>query len=326
MISVIICHHKGNLIQDALRTLSLSEGVEFEIIVATSVFGAQFPACRTIFLNGPPTYKRNKATLFAHGEYLAFFDDDVIVDKDCLREQFKLMWNSSVGMVFGKLKNMEFKDRFDEAGSFLTPTGFLWARAESGIIDKGQYEKVESILAGKSASCMIKRKVFHQVGGFDESFGILGEETDLAWRVWLKGYQVLWAPQSLAYHAFNTRFKPPDFYTNERVYFNGCRNYIVMLLKNLGKENLWIVPVHTLAWFLTAFGMFLRGKWSAGWNILRGIFYVLDNLKSIVRKRRWIQQTRVIRDKELFQIVLKKPGFSYYFKRLLRYVKTGLHG
>ena len=326
LISVIICHHKGDLIKQAIETLSKSKNVDFEIIVVTSVWQLHFEGTRTFFLDELPAAKRNYASQYAQGQYLAFFDDDIEADKDALYEQFKLFQDSLVGMTFGKLKNMEFRDRFDEAGSYLTWTGFLWARAESGIEDKGQYEKVEPILAGKSASCMIRRKLFNQIGGFDKTFGILGEETDLAWRVWLKGYQVLWCPRSLTYHAFNTRFKPQNFYTSERVYYNGCRNYITMLIKNLGQENLWILILHILTWFGAAFGMILTGKFQTGWNILRGLFYVLDNLGMIVKKRQWIQQMRVLPDRELFSIVLKQPKLSYYLYRFLRYIQLGLHG
>lgn len=293
----------------------------------TSVYEGKWNGARSLYMLGGPAGKRNQGVRFAQSQYIAFFDDDVEVCPDALYEMWTLLERSSIGMVFGKTKNMEFRERFDEAGSFLTKTGFLWARAESGIEDVGQYEKPEPILAGKSAACMIRKNVFFKAGSFDVNFGILGEETDLAWRVWLSGFQVWWAPQSITYHAFNTRFKPVDFYTHERIYYNGCRNYITMLIKNLEVRNLiTVLPIHCLGWFGAAIGMFLSGRIRASGFIIKGLFYNLFNLCFVLRCRHKVQKARLLRDAELFPIIMKKIGIKYYLNRLWRYVKVGLHG
>lgn len=230
-------------------------------------------------------------------------------------------------MTYGKLLNMEHRNRFDEAGSFLTPTGFLWARAESGCLDRGQYENPEPVLAGKSASCMISKRVFWEVGGFDSSYEILGEETDLSWRVWLYGYSVWYAPQSITYHAFNTKFKPKDFYIPRRVYFNGCRNYLSMLITNLSYPKLvFPLAAQMVVWLAAAFGMFITGKHEAAKYILLGLAYPFRHLTSIMHKRETVQRARKISDEKLLPIIMRRPGLRYYLKRFLRYIQVGLHG
>lgn len=329
MISVIICHHKGDLIYKAIESLQQSSGVSFEIIVATSVAGLTFSDdVRTIYCDGGPALKRNVAAQFALGDYLAFYDDDVEVDNDSLSAQLKiLLQNRRVGMTFGKLLNMEHHNRFDEAGSFLTPSGFLWARAESGCLDRGQYEKVEPVLAGKSAACMISKRVFLEVQGYDASYEILGEETDLAWRVWLAGYQVLYVPQSITYHAFNTKFKPRDFYIPRRVYFNGCRNYLSMLVTNLECKNLPMPCImQTVIWVAASMGFAITGKFHASWNILLGLHWFFSHLPTILRKRKRVQESRRISDSQLFPYIMRHPGLGYYLHRFLRYIQVGLHG
>lgn len=328
-VSICICHHKGGLIIKALDSLKKSVGVTFEILVGTSVKGAAFKdADRTIFIQGGPAHKRNMLFRYAQGEYIAFFDDDIEAHPTAVYEMVKVLDNDSkVGMVYGKLLNMEFPDRFDEAGSFLTWSGFLFARAESGCRDVGQFQNVEPILAGKSASCMIRRKVFSEIGMFDDSYEILGEETDLSWRVWLYGYSVLFVPSSITLHAFNTRFKPRDFYIPKRVYFNGCRNYITMLLTNLSYSELPI-PIITqcVVWTTAAFFMMITRKFEAGAYIFKGLGYVITHMGNILRKRRVVQNKRKISDKELLKVVRKNPPFKYYINRFIRYIKTGLHG
>lgn len=331
-VSAILCHHKGNLIHKAVESLKASLGVDLEIIVVSSDTDCvkhywDVKGVNCVYSQGGPAYKRNVGYRFSNHPLIAFFDDDIEVRPYTVYEMALRLMDPKIGMVFGKLLNMEFHDRFDEAGSFLTWSGFLYARAESGIQDRGQFDEECHVLAGKSASCMIHRKVFSEVGMFDESYEILGEETDLAWRVWLYGYKVLYVPSSVTFHAFNTKFKPADMYTPKRVYFNGCRNYISMLLTNLGKYEL-IIPVVTqfVVWFSAGCGFLITGKREAGVNVFRGLGWVITHMKSILSKRRKVQSVRKISDRDLMAIVRFNPPMGYYVKRFLSYVRTGRHG
>jgi len=332
-VSAVICHHKGDLIFKAIESLQKSREVELEIIVVTtgdenvSRLRNKYPDCVVVSAEGGPATKRNVGCRLARHPLYAFFDDDVEVTPYACFYLARTLNKSDVGATFGKLLNMEHRNRFDEAGSFLTWSGFLYARCESGIEDTGQFQEEVPILAGKSASMMIRRKCFWQVGGYDESYEILGEETDLAWRVWLSGMSVMWCPKSVTYHAFNTRFKPADFYVPRRVYYNGCRNYLTMIITNLAPANL-IIPlvVQTLTWSLAGLGFFLTGKFEASKNVFYGLGYVITNLKSIIKKRQIVQRMRVVRDRDLLPIVTHNPPPSYYLKRFVHYIQTGRHG
>ena len=333
-VSVILCHHKGDFIYKAVASIKSSLGVDSsEIIIVTSddnlALGG-IKGCLIVNNYGGPAEKRNVGARLAKGKYLAFLDDDVEVEEYCIAQQIWLLKrNNNYTMTYGKLYNMEHRERFDEAGSYLTRTGFLWSRAGQNEVDTGQYDNYEDILSGKSASCVIESETFNSLGGFDEDFWILGEETDLAWRVWLSGKKVGWVPYSVAYHAFNTRFKPAsEFYTSKRVHYNGCRNYITMLIKNLEARNLWkILPVHILIWFTVAIAMLFTGKVRQSVNIILGLGYVLRNLPKILRKRREVQDKRVRSDRDLWPFIFRpSPPRGYYLNRVKRYLKIGLHG
>ena len=329
-ISCIICHHKGEFIYSCVESIKNSVGVSFEIIIVTSdsyLYKKGIKGCRIIFDKGLPAQKRNIGVDVSYGRYIAFFDDDVEISDDCLYELKEGLKLPEAGMVYGKLWNMEHRDRFDEAGGYLTWTGFIWSRAQQNDIDTGQFNKEEEILSGKSASCMIGKMDFLWEGQFDESFGILGEETDLAWRVWLDGKKVYFIPKATGYHAFNTKYKPAkDYYTSNRVHFNGCRNYLTMLIKNLGKEHLWIIPIHSLIWFGVGFAMLVTGKIRQGWNIWRGLGYVIRNLAKILKKRSQIQASRKVKDETIWHSIYRVPSGRYFWTRFRKYLSTGLHG
>lgn len=339
LVSIIVCHHVGDLLFDFIRSVGNSNFHDYEIIVVTSndeLSTEGIDGCSVQHSVAMPAEKRNIGARIARGKYLAFFDDDVEICPSTLQEMLNVIayqddisWPIPLGagMVYGKLYNYERRTRFDEAGGFLTWTGFIWSRAGQNIVDEGQFDNVEPIFSGKSAACMITKKLYMELDGMDEDFGILGEESDLAWRVWLSGHQVLWAPQSVSYHKFNTSLKPVDkYYTSSRVQFNGCRNYITMLLKNLGKEHLWIVPLHASLWFFAGCAMLITGKLRQGWNIIRGIWYVIRHLPSILEKRQRIQEGRKVDERAIWATISARPPRTYFTERFKRYLSIGLHG
>lgn len=330
-ISCIVCHHTGTLLFDFLESIRKSVGVSYEIILVTSDKSLEgdnrVHDCIMIHSTEMPARKRNLGAYVAKGKYLAIFDDDVEIEPDCLFKMLEHVKAESIDMVYGKLHKADEPNRFDEAGGYMTYTGFIWSRAGQNIVDNGQYDSTVKILAGKSASCMLKKSAFDDVGGFDESFGILGEETDLSWRLWLKGYRVWFLPCAVGIHYFNTRFKPPQkYYTSERVQFNGTRNYLTMLIKNLGASHLWIVPLHATIWLGVGLVMLVTGKFRQGVNILRGLGYVVSHLREILTKRHIIQSTRRVSEKELWPTICRVPPGSYYWTRISRYLRIGLHG
>lgn len=330
-ISIIVCHHKGGFIYKFVDSVKKSTTVSYEIIVVTSdaaLAEKGIPDCLVYYNEGMPAEKRNVGARLARAPILGFFDDDVEIRSDCLYNfVFFLIGRQTAGMVYGKLHNAERRDRFDEAGGYLTTTGFIWSRAGQNDVDNGQFDKIERILAGKSASCAIRKDVFNKAGGFDEGFGILGEETDLSWRVWLQNYEVWFLPTAVGIHYFNTKWKPAkEYYTSERVHYNGCRNYLTMLIKNLGTRNLWVVPLHASIWLIVGIAMLCSLKGSSGFNILKGLGQVMRSLFTILTERKKIQENRKIQESELWPLIYRKAPKGYYFQRFSRYLRIGLHG
>ena len=332
-VTVIICHLTGmELLERCLDSIRYSEHIKYEIILVSSIPSINVGEdVLVIHSTEGPAYKRNLASRFARGEYLVFFDDDVEISPYCLYHLWEFMeTHPKCGMGFAKILNMERRDVFDDCGSWLTGTGFLYARSGNGRVDGGQFDKPLQILASKSATCITRRDLFISTGGFNADYFILGEETDLSWRYWLKGQEIWYIPQAVSWHAFNTKFKPKSkHYTNERIHFHGCKNYINLLLTNLGAWRLLCtLPIHISIWLVSAVGFLLTGRLMRSWHILRGIFWNLKpiNLRRILQKRRRVQGSRVISDKDLFRIVMHNPPVTYYLGRMARYLSQGLHG
>ena len=103
-----------------------------------------------------------------------------------------MKWRICEGVTTNQKKNGIFR-RFDTCGHMLTPRGFTYERGLNEL-DAGQYDHGSEILGAKGAALIVRKRVFKEAGGFDEDF-LLKEETDLCWRIWLRGYRVVFAPK-----------------------------------------------------------------------------------------------------------------------------------
>lgn len=324
---VIIPHHRGRFIDQCLASVKGSVGVSYEVTVVTSDLSYTPPSwVKCIHSDDGPAGKRNLAVSLSLSPYMVFLDDDVEIEPYTL---FNL-WNEmedhpQCGIGFGKLLKLTDRRTFDEAGSFLTKTGFLFSRAGEDQQDTGQFDKATRCLSGKSATAIARVQAYRESGGFDASYFILGEETDLSWRCWLNGWEVWYFPKGKAYHAFDTQLKTEDYYTLERIHYRGSRNYVSMLVTNLGLPQLvWTLPIHLCGWVGAIVGFVLTGEWARAKLIWKGL--TSHNIGELLRKRREVQARRVISDSTLLPIILKHPPISYYFTRLSQYLERKLHG
>ena len=336
-IAVIICHHTGTLIEKCLDSVMASVGVQLEVWVISSqkAFTIPWAAVKVAYSTEGPAQKRNLGVVLTHSRapYYVFLDDDVEVSPHCLGAFLtEMRLRPQCGVGWAKIYNMERRDEFDDCGSWLTWTGFLWARAqetsESPQEDYGQYDTPLRCLASKSATCIMRREAFQAARGFDPAYFILGEETDLSWRMQLLGWESWYLPSAVSWHAFNTSMKPlADYYTLERIHTRGCANYLSLLTTNLGLLRLTLIfPWHLLGWSVALVGYGLLGRWPASRAIWRGAWLYLTHLPAILRKRRRVQQARNVSDRALFRVAWYTPPLTYYVQRLVRYLLGGVHG
>ena len=323
-ISIIICHHTGNLIYRCLESLA---NIQAQVIVVTTDPNFVKPTNRVSTLHlvpylNSPTFKRNQGAILAKGKYITFLDDDVTLGKnffgrDCIGEMAKYLdEHDNVGMVYATLYKADNDMVIDTSGSYLTRTGFLY---ETYL--RRRFNDTKPILSGKSACCMVRKELFDKIGGFDEDFIIYGEETDLSWRIWLAGYKIMVLPSAIAYHAAETALKPSNYYNQRFIHYHGCKNYITMLIKNLPANKLYIVLINTFIWFITSCCLWFKSKQGAQW-IRQGIYYNITELKHTWAKRRIIQKNA---DHSTAKLYYKNPPLKYYLGRLKDYITHQLH-
>lgn len=61
-------------------------------------------------------------------------------------------------------------------------------------------ESIGPTVAAHGASMLVRREMFLELGGFDETFFMDAEDLDLCWRAWLRGWQSVYVPNAWLRH------------------------------------------------------------------------------------------------------------------------------
>lgn len=134
-----------------------------------------------------------------------------------------VVWKSQTNMGFGKGNNLcaslgsspyllmlnidtsLYPDTLNELVSAIQAdersTAAMWELRQFPYEHPKIYDVLTSETSWASGACFaIKRSVYEQIGGFDESFFMYAEDVDLSWRVRLAGYCIRYVPKAVINH------------------------------------------------------------------------------------------------------------------------------
>jgi len=190
----------------------------------------------------------NQAAGVAHGEYIAFLNNDTKVDKNWLMELLRPVYGSDEVICSGSKVLSLDGSSLDFVGGMINFEGKGF-QIDYGLSVNKDIHNVERFLPFVNGGAMlIKRDVFLEAGGFDEDFFAYYEDVDLGWRLWVLGYKVVFSPNSIVYHAHHGTSKN---FSDDKLRFLKERNSLISIFKNYDDDNL----AHILsATFASIFG------------------------------------------------------------------------
>jgi GT2 family glycosyltransferase len=97
------------------------------------------------------------------------------------------------------------------------------------------FDEGKDLLFACGGAMLIRREVFLEMGGFDEAYMAFFEDVDLGWRLWLRGYQVRFAPEAVVYHRHHGSW---DGVASPRIWLLAERNTLFTLIKNYDDDHL----------------------------------------------------------------------------------------
>jgi GT2 family glycosyltransferase len=269
-----------------------------------------FPFVRIIALskNYGFTGGCNKGVKGARGEFVAFLNNDTVVDKNWLRELVKVMQiNKKIGMCGSKIIFIEKPEIVQYAGGYLHLLGAIFDPFHESKPDRDFYY-VGSICG---ASFLIRKDLFEKVGGFDEDFFLYADEVDLCLRVWLVGYRVAYSPYSIVHHygegtvnKLNNKIAQSNNVLYARLrssatIYHGNKNSMAFIIKNFQIKNLFIGVIFSYFYLLFQLIWLLQTKSSEIKFLIKAGFWPVRNFRNLWKKRIKIQNERKIDDKWL---------------------------
>ena len=186
----------------------------------------------------------NQGAKAASGDYVAFLNNDTKVDKNWLTELVRPIYGSKETVCSGsKVLSIDGKN-IDFAGGMINFEGKGFQIDYGVVIEKDIHSNYRYLPFVNGGAMLVDRKVFLDVGGFDEDFFAYYEDVDFGWRLWILGYKVIFAPGSIVYHVHHGTSK---IFSEDKLRFLKERNALYSVFKNYDDENLAKVFSGTLA-------------------------------------------------------------------------------
>lgn len=267
----------------------------------------------------------NDAAKIATGDYLALINNDMKLDKDWLNDMFKSLddcGNDDRYVCVGsKILNWN-GTKLDFAGGSINFAGYGYQFDYAMDIEEAnkKYNEDNDILFACGGSLLIDRKVFLEIGGFDEDYFAYYEDVDLGWRLWILGYKVKFCSKAKCYHKHNGTSKKFNTHKMKTLFE---RNALYTIYKNYSQENFDIVLCN-LFLMIQRIQMDLnlddeqyditnnkelyfnveneKGNYSS----LVAINNLSSNLERLNAKRQFIQKNRKVKDSDLRELI-KNP-------------------
>jgi GT2 family glycosyltransferase len=142
----------------------------------------------------------NEGIRSARGQYVVLLNNDTVVEPGWIEELIKATrCDASVGMWASKVKAYDDRNRIEAVGELIYRDGLNRARGQYEA-DVGQYEKAEEILFPPGCGAMYRRRLFEEMGGFDEDFFAYGDDAEVGLRFRLAGWKCFYVPGAVLYH------------------------------------------------------------------------------------------------------------------------------
>lgn len=281
----------------------------------------------------------NLAAAEATGDYLAMINNDAYAAPDWLSELVRVAEarkGEGVACVATRVLDWHGKT-IDFTMGVMNFHGFgaqQFFQVPADRIAVGE----EPILFANGGAMLVDRRVFHEIGGFDEDYFAYFEDVDLGWRLWVCGYKVVLNPKAVAYHRHHSTASTMFPYQT-RLLFE--RNALVTIIKNYDDENLQKVLAPALLL------LFKRASFETGENVRREDFDlrtrdgserfpkvevpkaaiscllavndIVDTLPQVFEKRAKVQALRKRPDAEVFPL-FRTPllaNFSDYYPYII---------
>ena len=135
----------------------------------------------------------------AKGEYVLLLNNDTVVEEDFVRQMVKAIEKDQ--RIFGvSSKMIAYQDHciMDDAGDEYTVLGWAYKIGDGKPVE--DFMKPRRVFSACAGAALYRKKVFDEMGLFDESFFAYMEDIDVSYRARIYGYYNVYCPEAKVYH------------------------------------------------------------------------------------------------------------------------------
>lgn len=212
--AIVVNRDGGPLLRAAVESLlgqDVAGGLEVIVVDNGSTDGshevveARFAGRVTVVRNGENLgfgAANNVGIRASRGEFVLLLNNDAEAAPGCVAALVRAAADPRVGMVAPKVLDHATRRRIDTVGHLVFPDGLNRGRGRLEP-DTGQYDGCRTALFPSGAAALFRRATLDDVGLFDESFFLYGEDADLGLRARRAGWECAFAPDAVAYHHYS---------------------------------------------------------------------------------------------------------------------------
>lgn len=232
----------------------------------------------------------NLGARHAGAAHLAFVNSDAIVAPDALRALVDAVDEPGRGIVSACVRLADQPDLVNSVGNPVHVLGLSWA---GGMNEPVSDHLAPRDVASATGACLVVRaELWESLGGFPDEFFAYVEDLEVSWRVWQRGLTVSYVPQAVADHHYEFSRSPLKMYLVER-------NRLLFVLTCYGPRLLAVLALPLVAFEAAIFLIALKEGWAR--QKLRGWGWILGNRRWVRQRRRLVQSTRSVPDRELIE-------------------------
>ena len=313
LVSIIILNYNGNeFLENCIESIFRETEQKFELIIVDNnspdksgeKLSKKYESCKFILneKNVGVSEGLNIGIKNAKGSHIILLNNDLIVAPKWLDYLFQAYREKGEGLYQPKFLKMKDKKIIDSAGNLINIFGFGFSR-EKGKKDNLQYNTIEEIGFAAGTCLFCSKKIFDEIGLFDEKLFAYNEDLDFGWRARLSNYKSYYVPKSIVYHHGSAQWK----WSGEKFYLLERNRWVVLLSNYSIKTILKLLPSlliieFALLIFFTKKKMLLKK--------IKSYIGILKLSNHIKEKRKKLIKIKKVSDKEildLFSCTIETP-------------------
>ncbi|MFS0700158.1 glycosyltransferase family 2 protein [Cellulomonas sp. 179-A 4D5 NHS] len=298
---VMLAYGDEPYLHSAVASVLASSGVELELVLVdngcTSDAVATLPEHPGLRVLRPGrnlgfTGGVNLGAREARYESLTLVNSDAVVEPETLSRLLDRLAEPGTGIAGALVLLADEPGTINSAGNPLHLLGLSWA-GSMGRPASSQ-TTVHEVASASGACLSIDRELWDDLGGFPDAYFAYLEDLELSWRAWQHGRRVVVVPDAVVHHHYEFSRSPLKMYLVER-------NRLLFLLTVHQRRTLLVLAVPLLAFEAAITAVAVSQGW--GRQKLRGWRWLAGNLRWVRERRRVVQATRTVPDRELVRLL-----------------------